>query len=90
LLARRLGFEPELFEVSDEELAAEALLPGSSGPFPPPQAFDGISLERLRREAIGQAKEELADDELAERLARLEKEDEINRILHDLKAKKGA
>ena len=48
------------------------------------------SLERLRREAVGQAKEELADDELAERLARLEKEDEINRILHDLKAKKGA
>jgi anaerobic selenocysteine-containing dehydrogenase len=51
LLARRLGFEPELFEVSDEELAAEALETGA-GParYPPPQAFDGITLERLRRE----------------------------------------
>jgi anaerobic selenocysteine-containing dehydrogenase len=51
LLARRMGFEPELFEVSDEQLAAEAL---EAGPcptrFPDTHAFDGISLERLRRE----------------------------------------
>src|SRR5919109_628 len=50
LLARRLGFEPELFDVTDEELAAQALVPSPAGRFPPPQAFDGISLERLRRE----------------------------------------
>jgi len=50
-LARRLEFEPELFDISDEQLAAEALQPspGTHG-FPPPRAFDGISLERLRRE----------------------------------------
>jgi anaerobic selenocysteine-containing dehydrogenase len=51
LLARRMGFEPELFEVSDEQLAAEALdeLP-SPGAFPPAGAFDGITLDRLRRD----------------------------------------
>jgi anaerobic selenocysteine-containing dehydrogenase len=51
LLARRLGFEPELFESSDEQLAAEALQPGPSPTrHPDPHAFDGISLERLHRE----------------------------------------
>jgi anaerobic selenocysteine-containing dehydrogenase len=50
LLARRLGFEPELFEVSDEDLAAEALTrhPADLGRFPAQTAFDGIDLERLR------------------------------------------
>jgi anaerobic selenocysteine-containing dehydrogenase len=51
LLARRLGFEPELFEVSDPELAAQALQPGPSPTrFPPRDGFAGIGLERLRRE----------------------------------------
>ena len=51
LLARRLGFEPELFEVSDEQLAEEALQPRPwPTTFPPRQAFDGINLERLRQE----------------------------------------
>jgi anaerobic selenocysteine-containing dehydrogenase len=51
LLARKLNFEPELFEVSDEELAAEALQTAPSpAPFPPPHGFAGIGLERLRRE----------------------------------------
>jgi anaerobic selenocysteine-containing dehydrogenase len=51
LLARALNFEPELFEATDEELAAEALEPGPSpNGFPPPSAFGGIGLERLRRE----------------------------------------
>jgi anaerobic selenocysteine-containing dehydrogenase len=51
LLARRMGFEPELFEVSDEQLAAEALAaPLSPTGFPPRRAFEGIGLERLRRE----------------------------------------
>lgn len=50
LLARRLGFEPEIFQVSDEQVAAEALLPGTArNGFPPAQAFDGITLERLQR-----------------------------------------
>ncbi|MBM4073289.1 MAG: molybdopterin oxidoreductase family protein [Planctomycetes bacterium] len=39
LLAERMGFEPELFQVSDEELARQALQSPE---------FDGIGLERLR------------------------------------------
>ncbi|MBM3995041.1 MAG: molybdopterin oxidoreductase family protein [Planctomycetes bacterium] len=50
LLARKMGFEPELFEISDEELAARALKAPKSGLYPPPQAFDGIDLNRLKRE----------------------------------------
>jgi anaerobic selenocysteine-containing dehydrogenase len=51
LLARRMGMEPELFEVSDEQLAREALEPVEGpGVFPPRGAFDGITLERLQRE----------------------------------------
>ena len=46
-----MGFEPELFEVSDEQLAAEALQPARRRPtFPPRRRFDGITLERLQRE----------------------------------------
>jgi anaerobic selenocysteine-containing dehydrogenase len=45
LLARQLGFEPELFDVTDEELAEEALSSAGNG-----AAFAGIDLERLRRE----------------------------------------
>ena len=48
LLARRLGFEPELFEVSDEELAAQALpAEGGNGAGGP---MADITLERLKRE----------------------------------------
>src|SRR6266849_10045720 len=51
LLARRLNFEPEIFEVSDEQLAAETLRVGPApNGFPDPRAFDGISLDRLRGE----------------------------------------
>ncbi|MFL5338814.1 MAG: molybdopterin-dependent oxidoreductase [Gemmataceae bacterium] len=50
LLARAMNFEPELFEVSDEELAAQAMQAPSNGRFPPQQAFAEIGLERLRRE----------------------------------------
>ncbi len=49
LLARRMGFEPELFEVSDEQLAARALRP-TTGAFPGTAALEGIGLDRLRRE----------------------------------------
>lgn len=48
LLAHRLGFEPELFEVSDEELAAQALPAGGGNGANGPMA--GITLERLKRE----------------------------------------
>jgi anaerobic selenocysteine-containing dehydrogenase len=51
LLARRMGFEPELFDVTDEELAEQALDPGPApGVFPPAGAFEGMTLDRLRRE----------------------------------------
>src|SRR5262249_23486053 len=51
LLARAMGFERELFEISDEQLAAEALTPGSSPTgFPPPRGFEGIDLQRLKRD----------------------------------------
>lgn len=51
LLAERMGFEPELFRSTDEELADEALHPDPwDTPYPPRHAFDGITLERLRRE----------------------------------------
>jgi anaerobic selenocysteine-containing dehydrogenase len=50
LLAQRLGFEPELFGATDEELAAEALQAASAGVYPPTSAFNGISLDRLKRE----------------------------------------
>jgi anaerobic selenocysteine-containing dehydrogenase len=51
LLARAMGFEPELFEVSDEDLARQALqVNGSPTAYPPREAFDGITLERLRTE----------------------------------------
>jgi anaerobic selenocysteine-containing dehydrogenase len=51
LLACRLGFEPELFEVSDQELAAESLRsePAANG-YPPHEAFGGINLQRLQKE----------------------------------------
>lgn len=50
LLARRLGFEPELFEASDEQLAEESLSRNGHAKFPPPDAFVGIGLDRLKRE----------------------------------------
>ncbi len=50
LLAKALNFEPELFEVSDVELARQALEPAANGAFPPREAFAQIGLERLRRE----------------------------------------
>jgi len=49
LLAAAMGFEPELFEISDEELARQALRPaGSPNGYPAASAFDGVTLERLQ------------------------------------------
>jgi anaerobic selenocysteine-containing dehydrogenase len=48
-LAQRLGFERELFEVSDEQLA-RALLWEGSPPESIPTPMQGITLDRLKRE----------------------------------------
>jgi molybdopterin guanine dinucleotide-containing S/N-oxide reductase-like protein len=45
LLARGMGFEPELFEVTDEELARQSLAVSRTG-----HAFGNITLDRLRSE----------------------------------------
>lgn len=51
LLAKAMGFEAKLFDISDEELARQALhVNGSPAVYPPREALDGITLERLRRE----------------------------------------
>ncbi len=51
LLARNMGFEPELFDVTDEDLARQALdAVASPTAFPPAAGFAGIDLERLRRQ----------------------------------------
>jgi len=49
LLAKVMQFEPEFFEFSDEQLAAEALRPGPSPKgVSKTTALAGITLERLR------------------------------------------
>jgi anaerobic selenocysteine-containing dehydrogenase len=49
LLADAMGFEREIFQTPDEELAREALQPaGSPTGYPAATAFDGITLERLQ------------------------------------------
>ena len=55
-------------------------------------SFERMQRKVMRSEAIGQAKTELLaeEDDLEERLARLEKEDQINRILGELKAKRSS
>lgn len=51
LLAHGLGFEAELFDLSDQDLAREALSPSpSASRYPSPKAFAGITLERLTSE----------------------------------------
>jgi phage shock protein A len=54
--------------------------------------FDRMKHKVMRQEAIGLAKAELLEESsasVADRLAQLEKEDEINRILGELKSKRG-
>jgi phage shock protein A len=56
----------------------------------PGGAFDRMKNKVMRQSAIGQAKTEMLDEtsSVEDRLARLEKEDEVNRILAELKAKR--
>ncbi len=51
LLARKMGLDARLFEVSDEDLARVALEPPApASKFPPVRGHNGITIERLRRE----------------------------------------
>ena len=53
-------------------------------------AFDRMKRKVARTEAVSQAKAELALDDVEDRLAALEKEDRIEQLLSELKAKRGA
>jgi phage shock protein A len=52
--------------------------------------FDRMKHKVAREEAVGQAKAELLADDVEDRLAALEKEDRIEQLLTELKAKRGA
>ncbi len=56
----------------------------------PGAAFDRMKNKVARQSAIGQAKTQLLDESTSvdDRFAQLEKEDEVNRILNELKAKR--
>lgn len=53
-------------------------------------AFDRMQGKAQRDEALGQAKAELTGESMEDRLASLEKQEEITRLLAELKAKRGA
>jgi phage shock protein A len=53
-------------------------------------AFDRMKHKVVREEAVSQAKSEIATDDVEDRLAALEKEDRIEQLLSELKAKRGA
>jgi phage shock protein A len=53
-------------------------------------AFDRMKGKVQRNEALSQAKAELTGDSIEDRFASLEKEEEVNRLLAELKAKRGA
>ena len=53
-------------------------------------AFDRMKRKVAHSEATSQAKAELVSDNVEDRLAALEKEDRIEQLLSDLKAKRGA
>ena len=52
-------------------------------------AFDRMSNKVVRAEAIGLAKTELVGENVDDRLAKLEKEDEIEQLLAEIKTRKG-
>ena len=53
------------------------------------EAFDRMKGKVQRNEALSQAKAELTGDSIEDRLASLEKEEEVTRLLEELKAKRG-
>jgi phage shock protein A len=52
--------------------------------------FDRMKRKVAHTEAVGQAKAELASDNIEDRLAALEKEDRIEQLLAEMKTKRGA
>lgn len=52
-------------------------------------AFDRVKDKVRHAEAVGQAKSAIATDDIEERLAALGKEDEIDKLLAEIKARKG-
>ncbi len=70
--------------------AADARTAGNTND--PGAAFDRMKNKVMRETAIGQAKTEIIDQttSVEDRFAKLEKEDQVNRILGELKAKRGA
>jgi phage shock protein A len=54
------------------------------------RTFDRMRDKVIRDEAVGQAKSELAGDNLDDRFARLERDTEVDRALAELKARRGA
>jgi phage shock protein A len=53
-------------------------------------AFDRMKRKVARSEAVSQAKGEIASEDIDDRLAALEKQDRIERLLAELKSKRGA
>jgi phage shock protein A len=68
--------------------ASDAKLAGGNGSSA--GAFDRMKRKVAHAEALSQAKSELAADDMEGRLAALEKEDRIEQLLTELKAKRGA
>ena len=54
------------------------------------RTFERVKDKVARTEAVSQAKSELAGDNLDDRFQQLERDDEVDRLLADLKAKRGA
>lgn len=54
------------------------------------RTFERMKEKVIVHEAVSQAKAELAADNVEERFAELERDDEVDRLLAELKAKKGA
>jgi phage shock protein A len=77
--ARALG------KASDARLAM-----GGGGEGSKAAAFDRMKRKVAHSEALGQAKAEIAGDNMEDRLAALEKEDRIEQLLAELKGKRGA
>jgi phage shock protein A len=68
--------------------ASDAKMAGGNGSSA--AAFDRMRRKVTREEALSQAKSEIATEDVEGRLAALEKEDRIEQLLAELKAKRGA
>ncbi len=52
-------------------------------------AFDRMERKVMHSEAVSQAKSEMVSDNVEDRLAALEKEDKIDKLLAEMKARRG-